>query len=592
MGSGASHKARDADSAESKPGPAQHGEELESGCVIPEVADRAITVQQLQDLTTCITTKLKAEGWTTTDPSVTKPVKLKKGTVNLYDVVARLVKPATEKRRCSYVELVATGPQTTRWFVSHWWGEPVFHFVACVVKHSEQRRLGSASTYWVCAYANNQWELAYDVAANPAESSFRRALDVAEGTLSILDDAARAYERVWCEYEVFVTLEKAKRTAHLFDIYTYHNHQPRGITDGITEGDRRGASWWWEDRKWAREKNFPVELAEAAMQAQVQLAVASVDADRIHILNSIVGAGDLNSDPPLEHERYDVVNTTLHARFALAALKLMVEARRSLHRYVQVISSSQVTRINLSFRSDQVLSDDTVQQLAAALPATLKDLCLNMVDCTLLTDQGIQALALALEPLPLESLHLDIAKNALSDEAVQAVAASFGESLRHLWFSIGNITDISDVSGESLATALPSRLESMFLSLAGCRKITGKTLESLGRAFPPTLSHVELMFGSCHLLDNAAVEALLAQLPEGLLDLRLDFWGCSQLTEAMLLGLAAALPSSVTRVELYLGEIPKISGQQGRRFAQRELLPTPDVLQTALRPTVSVEYFA
>ena len=32
------------------------------------------------------------------------------------------------------------------------------------------------------------------------------------------------------------------------------------------------------------------------------------------------------------------------------------------------------------------------------------------------------------------------------------------------------------------------------------------------------------------------------------------------LAQAMLLGLAAALPSSVTRVELYLGEIPKISG--------------------------------
>eukprot|EP00439_Symbiodinium_sp_Y106_P067331 s429_g11.t1 len=328
------------------------------------------------------------------------------------------------------------------------------------------------------------------------------------------------------------------------------------------------------------------------MQAQVQLAIASVDADRIHILNSIVGADDLNANPPLEHERYDVVNTTLHARFALAALKLMVEARRSLHRYVQVIFNSQVTRINLSFRSDQVLSDETLQQLAAALPATLKDLCLNMVDCTLLTDQGIQALALALEPLPLENLHLDIAKNALSDEAVQAVAASLGESLQHLWFSVGHITDISDVSGESLANVLPARLESIFLSFAGCRKITGQTLESLGRSFPAKLSHLELMFGSCHLLDNAAVQALLAQLPEGLLELRLDFWGCSQLTEAVLAALGAALPRSVMRLELYLGEIPEISGQRGRRFAQRELLPTPDVLQTALSPGVSVEYFA
>ena len=36
--------------------------------------------------------------------------------------------------------------------------------------------------------------------------------------------------------------------------------------------DQRGASWWWEDRKQKRERNFPFELARAAMQIQVLMA--------------------------------------------------------------------------------------------------------------------------------------------------------------------------------------------------------------------------------------------------------------------------------------------------------------------------------
>ena len=221
MGSGASRKPNepgstgpDLDSADipilpaADAEPSKDGSEGCAGCSIPDAEDRAITVQQLQELVKHIEAQIKKEVWVA--PGAVKPVKLKAKSVNLYDVVARLVKPATEARRCSYVELVAVGPQRTRWFVSHWWGEPVFHFVSCVVKHSEQRRLGLDSTYWVCAYANNQWDLAYDLAATPAESSFRRALDVADGTLSILDDAAIAYSRVWCNYEMFVTLEKAQ----------------------------------------------------------------------------------------------------------------------------------------------------------------------------------------------------------------------------------------------------------------------------------------------------------------------------------------------------------------------------------------------
>ena len=46
-----------------------------------------------------------------------------------------VIKPATEKQRTSFIELVAFAPQLTDWFVSHWWGEPVFDFVACIEQH-------------------------------------------------------------------------------------------------------------------------------------------------------------------------------------------------------------------------------------------------------------------------------------------------------------------------------------------------------------------------------------------------------------------------------------------------------------------------
>ena len=76
-------------------------------------------------------------------------------TVNLYDVVKYLVEPETRQKQCSYVELVApagTRAQTPKWFVSHWWGEPVLDFIACVEEHAKVRGLEpEEAVYWVCA---------------------------------------------------------------------------------------------------------------------------------------------------------------------------------------------------------------------------------------------------------------------------------------------------------------------------------------------------------------------------------------------------------------------------------------------------------
>ena len=114
---------------------------IEDACSLAATEFRGITLTQLRDLWTKIAGLADEDGylqdWKGYDGKVCH-----KDTVNLYDVVDYLVKPETLARKCSYVELVAppgTKAQTPRWFVSHWWGEPVKDFIKAVEYHARQR---------------------------------------------------------------------------------------------------------------------------------------------------------------------------------------------------------------------------------------------------------------------------------------------------------------------------------------------------------------------------------------------------------------------------------------------------------------------
>ena len=98
--------------------------------------------------------------------------------------------------------LIDTIKKEPRWFVSHWWGESVLHFVQCVCAHAKHRtRDGDEPGYWVCAYANRQHELGAEISDNPLESSVFKAMDIARGILLILDKKATAFTRLWCCFE-------------------------------------------------------------------------------------------------------------------------------------------------------------------------------------------------------------------------------------------------------------------------------------------------------------------------------------------------------------------------------------------------------
>ena len=92
-----------------------------------------------------------------------------------------------------------------------------------------------------------------------------------------------------------------------------------GIISGGATSDYGASS-----RISAREAAFPYELIKKSLSIQVESAEASVEDDRIHILNSIVGcSGEKIDDVPLKaHDNYVKLNNSLRGTFASSTASL------------------------------------------------------------------------------------------------------------------------------------------------------------------------------------------------------------------------------------------------------------------------------
>ena len=175
--------------------------------------------------------------------------------------------------------------------------------------------------------ANNQHELAGEVTADPSQSSFVKAIELAEGkVVSILDSAGVTYTRIWCCFEIFKSLlDVGDGAAHkTYDIYTacdlYKMDNRRkegavGIVEGMSAGDKDAAA------KQDRESHFPLERVQ--LDLKLQTAQASVESDQRSILNAICGQ-EADAEPLAEHTQYDVMNAMLAGRFAAGMLSVVV----------------------------------------------------------------------------------------------------------------------------------------------------------------------------------------------------------------------------------------------------------------------------
>jgi len=123
------------------------------GHEIPEVEHRGISLRQLESLYEEVVLRCVNEAWTRIEKEKVNLLTPEK--VNLYDIKERIIKSRTEIKRSSYVELIATKAQIPKWFVSHWWGEPIIAMIMCLRQHVKDRGLSPEDTfYWICVSAN------------------------------------------------------------------------------------------------------------------------------------------------------------------------------------------------------------------------------------------------------------------------------------------------------------------------------------------------------------------------------------------------------------------------------------------------------
>ncbi|CAK8998341.1 Uncharacterized protein SCF082_LOCUS5607 [Durusdinium trenchii] len=129
---------------------------------------------------------------------------------DMYYTSANLVVPLTKKDHVSYAELV--GPTTLNWFVSHYWGMGVRHFIQALQRHGlhvagdEDRK--NSLAYWVCTFSNSQHHIVEELGEGEiCNSSFFKAMHdrSCQGTVMVLDEEALPLQRAWCLFEVFQT---------------------------------------------------------------------------------------------------------------------------------------------------------------------------------------------------------------------------------------------------------------------------------------------------------------------------------------------------------------------------------------------------
>lgn len=369
----------------------------------------------------------------------------------------------------SYVELVADGAQPPDYFVSHFWGESVLDFIVCLKQHSIDREVGGGKAcqyvtgpekkggttisvgnkqiggtgfgkrnaekpwepvkqphrrfmqmpspgdkakYWVCAYANRQWNLGADVTEDPSQTSFHKAIRRSKGTVAILDSAGIYWSRIWCDYEVYVALEGPHEQRYTFDVYTatqgvtdqcsfMHQDLPPlyceavGLTDGPCAADEKAMFPSLAGMmKLRREANFPAFQQRAGLGIELQKGNASMAADKVHILNAIAGntadSAALNAEPPSAHASYDAVNGKLAGR--IASQSFVSACFRGdadfADRVIAAIANpaSKLSELSLNFSSIEpqgqaapnATHEEMLNKLMAVLPETLEVLKIEM----------------------------------------------------------------------------------------------------------------------------------------------------------------------------------------------------------------------
>ncbi|CAE8734022.1 unnamed protein product [Polarella glacialis] len=228
---------------------------------IPAVEHRAITIQQLRDLRLFLQRLCKVGFLKRHDGSLIHWFH-----INMFDICDLVLKPVisfVEEQRgsrgkFSWVEFVSQDEQMPYLLLSHSWSGRFRDFMATVDDVVRGKSLTVTVPVWICIFANNQF--GQDFGTGIRDSPFYKAVMAAEdGTLLIVDRDASSLQRIWCGFEVHLTIDLQKPLA----VYTSAGQV--GVT--VTSG----------------------RLVEAVEDFDVTQMEATQDGDRRHIINFLCG---------------------------------------------------------------------------------------------------------------------------------------------------------------------------------------------------------------------------------------------------------------------------------------------------------------
>ena len=239
-------------------------------------------------------------------------------------------------------------------------------------------------------------------------------MQLARGTVSVVDKGGQIYQRIWCGYEAYITLMESK-PGYCWDVYTAgcFGGVAAGVTDGLAETDDGQVG-----RKKRREEPFPLALARQSLGITVETSSASVEDDRKHILNSMVGADDLDATPPQSDVRYDELNGLIRAKFAAATLRKAF-TENAAGDFLRTLAGGSLGVLHLNLEDCDGFGDEEARQLAASMPTGVKE-------CDLKLRPHMPAFAAAggYAKLMENCTSIDLCKNDLGTNEVEALAAS------------------------------------------------------------------------------------------------------------------------------------------------------------------------
>jgi len=289
--------------------------------------------------------------------------------------------------------------------------------------------------------------------------------------VTVLDEEAEAYARIWCLFELAETLRISTKLHDIVTYFTYEDpledviHKAAAIIQGNSRGYHSSIGI---NLQVEHEANFPLDLVERALSVRVQDGQASLEKDRRHILNTIAGVSDLDSEPLREHPGYEAINSLLRGCFANAALRNAAEQGR-LANFTFAMRESRRTHVNWDFSGCDRLSDEILEEIACCLPLELETLELHLVCCGDVTDSGFGSLVKAISKLPrLHKLMLDLNGTSAGDKTFECLThSSLPSSLAHVDLRVTGCDNLTDMGFQSIAAALSqqNQLKSVVLRL-------------------------------------------------------------------------------------------------------------------------------